>query len=54
MLCYKDKTFCSDNIKNHTCNRELTEEDRANAEKLGLPVAYGSFCVKDLSGTSNS
>lgn len=44
MICYQDKTFCSDNVKLHTCHRELTEEDRLRAEELGLPIAYGSFC----------
>lgn len=44
MICYKDKTFCSDEVEIHTCGRELTEEDKKHAEKLGLPIAYGSFC----------
>ena len=45
MLCYKDKTFCADYIEVHTCGREFTLEDKKHAEEIGLPVAYGSFCL---------
>jgi len=44
MLCYKDKTFCASDVKNHTCSRELTEEDKKRAQKLGLCIAWGKFC----------
>ncbi len=44
MLCYKDRTFCASQVEVHTCERELTEEDKKNAEKLGLPIAYADFC----------
>lgn len=47
MICYKDRTFCASKVKNHTCGRELTAEDKKNAEKIGLPVAYGEFCKED-------
>lgn len=48
MLCYKDMTFCADKVKVHTCGRELTAEDKKDAERVDLPIAYGSFCkVKD-------
>ena len=46
MLCYKDKTFCADEVEVHTCGRELTAEDKLKAEELELPIAYGSFCKK--------
>lgn len=45
MICYRDRTFCADKVENHTCGREFTEEDKANAEKIGLPVCFGSFCL---------
>lgn len=45
MLCYKDRTFCADKVEKHTCGRELSKEDEANAQKIGLPIAYGSFCA---------
>ena len=44
MITYKDKTFCASEVKEHTCGRELTEEDKKKAIKIGLPVSYGKFC----------
>lgn len=44
MLCYKDTTFCSSKVKNHTCNREITEKEEKAAQEMGLPVAYAEFC----------
>ena len=44
MLCYKDRTFCRDDVNVHTGGRELTEEDKKRAKEIGLPIAYGSFC----------
>lgn len=47
MICYKDKTFCASKVKKHTCGREITEEEKIHAKKIGLPIAYGDFCSKD-------
>jgi hypothetical protein len=47
MICYKDRTFCASEVEKHTCERELTEEDKKHAEELGLPIAFGEFC-RDL------
>lgn len=44
MICYKDTTFCADQVKEHACGRELTKEEKERAIKLGLPIAYSSFC----------
>lgn len=44
MICYKDKTFCASEVKEHTCGRELTDEDNKHAEEIGLPIAYSKFC----------
>ena len=44
MLCYRDKTFCASEVAVHTCGREFTEQDKIDAEKVQLPVAYGNFC----------
>ncbi len=50
MICYRDRTFCGDEVETHTCGREFTEEDAKNAERWwggnDYPVAYGSFCNK--------
>jgi len=39
-----DTTYCASEVENHTCGRELTEEEEKRADELGLPIAYGSFC----------
>ena len=44
MICYKDKTYCNSKVENHTCGRELSEEEKEHAKELGLPIAYGKFC----------
>ena len=50
MICYKDRSYCSDKVKIHTCGREFTEQDAKDAEKwwggTDYPVAYGSFCAE--------
>ncbi len=38
-------TFCSDKVVKHTCDRELTEHDIDRAQRMGLPIAWGSFCA---------
>lgn len=44
MMCYRDKTFCaSPNCKNE-CGRKITDKQRDEAEKVGLPIAWGYFC----------
>lgn len=27
MICYKDRTYCSSEVEEHTCGREFTKED---------------------------
>jgi len=48
MICYKDKTFCASQVEQHTCGRELTEEDQKRADELGLPISYGRFCEVEV------
>ena len=48
MLCYRDKTFCASPNCVNACGRKMTEQERAEAEKLGWPVAYANFCVEEL------
>ena len=45
MLCYQDRTYCSSDVEVHTCGRELSKDEAEHAKKVGLPIAYGSFCV---------
>ncbi len=44
MISYKDKTFCASKSCQGLCGRKLTEEDRKNAKKLGLPICMSYFC----------
>ena len=44
MLTYKDKTFCFSPDCINECGRQLTHEDRENANKLGLPIGGAFFC----------
>ena len=53
MICYKDRTFCGSNTKDHNCGAEITEEQLKEAEELGLPVAYSYYCVEDESEFEN-
>ena len=46
-MTYKDTTFCASKVKHHTCGRELTEKDRKQAIKLGLPIAWAKFCEEE-------
>lgn len=44
MLCFRDKTFCASPNCQNQCGRMLTEELKAEAIKVGLPIAYARFC----------
>lgn len=41
MISYKDKTFCM--CENPQCSRYLSPEDKAEAERLELPIAFAYF-----------
>ena len=47
-MSYRDTTFCASKVTEHTCGREITEQDAINAEKWwggkDYPVAYSKFC----------
>lgn len=43
MICYKDKTFCSAVCASETCHRKFTPDERAGAERLGLPICWGDM-----------
>lgn len=44
MKCYKDRTYCASKVEEHTCGREMTEEEEKEAEESGTPVCYAYFC----------
>ena len=45
MITYKDQAFCASKVDKHTCGRELTDKDKKEAQKIGLPIAFGEFCT---------
>ena len=48
MHCYKDRTFCASQTDNHTCGREMNDQDKRNVEKTGELVSYAKFCEEKL------
>jgi len=53
MLCYKDKTFCSETkCKNQTCTVRFTEKDRELGTKwwgdANFPLATSDYRDSDL------
>lgn len=44
MMCYRDKTFCASPDCKNECGRQITDEQRGEAERLGLLIAWGYFC----------
>ena len=46
MLCYHDKTFCTASgttCRNTECWRFASEEEKANANRIGLPMCWGNL-----------
>jgi len=41
---YLDRTFCASNSCDGSCSRKLTAEHKAEANKLGMPIAMSYFC----------
>lgn len=47
MICYRDRTFCQENLcGDPDCSRILTEEDRQRAKALDLPISYAVPCLR--------
>ena len=47
MICYKDRTYCSDApvCANNDCYRILIDEDIQAAKKIGLWISQASFML---------
>ena len=45
MMCYRDRSFCSDQDQCATteCTRRFTDDDRNKAMNFDMPVAWMSF-----------
>lgn len=50
MICYRDVSWCSDapRCATENCRSRLTQEHKAHADSLGLPIAWMS--LKDQCG----
>lgn len=44
MIHYKDMTFCASPGCKDKCGRILTDDDRARAERMGLPICFAWYC----------
>lgn len=44
MVCYLDTTFCASPNCEGFCGRQFTPEVAADAQRVGLPVAFACFC----------
>lgn len=54
MICYKDKTFCGSKTHLPECDKQITQEEVEEAEKLELNIAYAGFCdYKELITNNN-
>lgn len=51
MLCYRDRTWCSQTCNNKKCDRNFTDEERDKAIKwwgsVFAPVAFSDFKTDD-------
>ncbi len=44
MLSFKDKTFCASPHCTNQCGRKITDEERGEAQRLGLLISWSYFC----------
>lgn len=44
MICFMDRRFCSSHNCVNKCGHKLSEEQKALARKLELPISWYSFC----------
>ncbi len=47
MLCFRDTTYCASPNCQNNCGRMLTEELKAEAIRVGLPIAMARFCDRE-------
>lgn len=43
MICYRDQCYCTSDCINQTCVRYLSDEVKARANEVGLPIATADF-----------
>lgn len=47
MICFRDKTFCTANCVNHSCDDKLTKQVSADADRWwpgeGAPISTNDF-----------
>lgn len=47
-MSYKDRTFCASQTDNHTCEREMSEEDKRIVENTWELVSWAKFCEEKV------
>lgn len=47
MLCYKDRSFCSQNCANKECSRNINEYVIGAAKRCNLPIDMNDFKTDD-------
>ncbi len=43
MICYRDQCYCASDCTNRECVRYLSDEVKARANEVGLPIATADF-----------
>ncbi len=43
MICYRDQCFCKSDCTNTECARYLSDEVKARANEVGLPIETADF-----------
>lgn len=43
-LCYRDTTFCASPGCKNECGRQITDQQRGEAQRTEMLVAWGYFC----------
>jgi hypothetical protein len=43
MICYRDQCYCASDCINRECFRYLSDEVKARANEVGLPIATADF-----------
>ena len=46
MICFNDRSYCGSPGCTNECGRKMSEQDKRDAQRVGLPVSYGMFCDK--------
>lgn len=43
MICYRDRAYCQSDCTQTACSRFPTDEEKAAAKEMGLPMSFQDF-----------